>query len=405
MKKLTLLPHLIILIMVIIILSESEVIRLIKALNIRLYPTKEQEVLMYKHIGSMRFIYNWALSKQIDNYKINGNKLSVTDLGKELTILKNIEDYQWLYEVSNATLKESIRDLDKAYKSFFKGSGFPKFKSKRRSEPKFYSRYDKLYFKKEFLNFEKIGKIKYKSDYDINLTKTVKFSNPRVKFNGRVWILSVGVEIPLEKTKLKDFSLGVDLGIQQLAIANVDSLDAKNINKTKEVRMLNKKLKKFQRQCSKKYEMNKKGGSYQKTKSIVRLEKKIKKLHSKLKNIRLNHIHQATSKVVKTKPKRVVMETLKISNMMKNKHLSKAIAEQGFNMFINQMKYKCETYGIEFIQVPAFYPSSKTCSNCGAIKKDLKLSDRTYKCSCGFTCDRDKNAAYNLANYGLEISL
>lgn len=150
--------------------------------------------------------------------------------------------------------------------------------------------------------------------------------------------------------------------------------------------------------------MNRKGGSYQKTKNIAKIEKKIKRLHSKLQHIRLNHIHKATNKMVKTKPLRVVMEDLNVRGMMKNRHLSKAIAEQGFYTFVTQMKYKCEMYGIEFIQIPRFYPSSKTCSNCGTIKKDLKLSDRTYKCECGFTCDRDKNASYNLANYGLEKS-
>lgn len=374
---------------------------MIKALNIRLYPTEEQVSLIYKHIGCMRFIYNWALSRQIENYKTNNKKLSVSELGKELTILKNAEGYKWLYEVSNATLKESIRDLDKAYKNFFNGSKFPKFKSKKKSKPKFYSRYDKVYFKEDFVNLEKIGKVKCKADYDIDLTAIKNFNNPRIHFNGRVWVLSVGVEVLLEKTKLNDFSLGIDLGITKLAITNIDNLDTKNINKTNRVKNLNKRLKSLQRQCSRKYENNIIGGSYQKTRNIVKLEKKIKKLHSKLKNIRLNHIHQTTSKMVKAKPYRVVMEDLKVSNMMKNKHLSKAIAEQGFNMFINQMKYKCEKYGIEFIQVPAFYPSSKTCSHCGSIKKNLKLSDRVYKCCCGFSCDRDKNASYNLANYGL----
>lgn len=377
---------------------------MIKAINVRLYPTEEQITLMYKHIGCMRFIYNWALAKQIDSYKLDGKKLSVTELGKELTMLKNTEGYEWLYEVSNATLKESIRDLNKAYKNFFNGSGFPKFKSKRKSEPKFYSRYDKVYFKNGFVNLEKIGKVKYKADYDIDLTTITKFSNPRVKFNGRVWVLSVGIEIQAQNTELNDFSLGIDMGIKELAITNIDSLDTKNINKSSKFKKLSKKLKRLQRQCSRKYIMNKKGGSYQKTKNISKLELKIKKLHSKLKNIRLNHTHQATSKMVKIKPSRVVMETLNVKGMMKNKHLSKAIAEQGFNTFINQMKYKCEKYGIEFIQVPTFYPSSKTCSHCGSIKKDLKLSDRVYKCSCGFICDRDKNASYNLANYGLEIS-
>ena len=137
---------------------------MIKAINIRLYPTEEQISLMYKHIGSMRFIYNWALSKQIYNYKVNGKKLSVADLGKKLTILKNTEGYKWLYEVSNATLKESIRDLDKAYKNFFNGGGFPKFKSKKKSDFKFYSRYDRIYFKNGNVNLDKIGKVKCKSN-------------------------------------------------------------------------------------------------------------------------------------------------------------------------------------------------------------------------------------------------
>lgn len=378
---------------------KSEVINtMIKALNIRLYPTEDQVQLMYKHIGCMRFVYNWALARQIENYKVNNKKLSVSELGKELTFLKNTEGYEWLYEVSNATLKESIRDLDKAYKSFFNGSGFPKFKSKKKSKPKFYSRYDKVYFKEDYVNLEKIGKVKCRVDYDMDLTTIKKFSNPRIYFNGRVWVLSVGIETPVEKTKLNDFSLGIDSGIMQLAVTNIEDLYAKNINKTYMVKKLNKRL---QRQCSRKYEKNRKGGSYPKTKNIAKLEKKIKKLHSKIKNIRLNHIHQSTSKMVKAKPFRIVMEDLKVSNMMKNRHLSKAIAEQGFDIFINKMKYKCEQYGIEFIQVPTFYPSSKTCSHCGSIKKDLKISDRIYKCSCGFICDRDKNASYNLANYGL----
>ncbi|WXR61421.1 transposase [Peptostreptococcaceae bacterium AGR-M142] len=405
---------------------------MIKAINIRLYPTKQQEKLMWKHIGSMRFIYNWGLAKQIDNFKENGKKISTTDLGKEMTKLKNTEGHKWLYEVSNATLKESLRDLDKAYKRFFDKqkkdakytkakiqksirigrslgvydlNGHPKFKSRKKSEPKFYSRYDKIYFKNEVVNLEKIGKVEYRCDYDIDLTSIKKFSNPRVKFNGRVWVLSVGIKIEKERTKLNDFSLGIDLGIKQLAITNADDLDINNINKTSKVRKLSKKLKRLQRQCSRKYIMNKKGGSYQKTKNIAKLELKIKKLHNRLSYIRLNHIHQATSKMVKAKPYRIVMEDLKVSNMMKNKHLSKAIQQQGFYTFINQIKYKCEYKGIEFVQVPTFYPSSKTCSSCGAIKKDLKLSHRIYKCECGFTCDRDKNASINLANYGLEISL
>lgn len=168
---------------------------MIKALNIRLYPTQEQEILMYKHIGSMRFIYNWALDKQIKYYKNTKKKLSTAELGEELTVLKNTDDFKWLYEVSNATLKESIRDLEKAYKNFFNGSRFPKFKSKKKSRLSFYRVYDRMHFKNDFANLEKIGKVKYKADYNIDLTIIKKFNNPRVSFNGRVWVLSVGIEV------------------------------------------------------------------------------------------------------------------------------------------------------------------------------------------------------------------
>ncbi|MCT4605587.1 MAG: transposase [Marinisporobacter sp.] len=404
---------------------------MIRAINIRLFPTEQQKKLMWKHIGCMRFIYNWGLGKQIDHFKETGKKVSTTNLGKEMTKLKNTEGYEWLYEASNATLKESLRDLDKAYKRFFdtqkKGekytkakiqksirtgkplgvydlNGHPKFKSKKKAEFKFYSRYDKVYFKDGLVNLEKIGKIKYRCKYDIDLTIIQKFSNPRVNFNGRAWVLSVGIDQEQPKIKLEDKVLGIDLGIKKLAIVNIDGLDINNINKTRVVKNLEKKLKRLQRQCSRKYEMNREGRSYQKTKNIAKIELKIKKLYNKLRNIRLNHIHQATNKMVKNKPRMVVMEDLKVCNMMKNKHLAKAIQGQGFYTFINQMKYKCEWHGIEFIQAPTFYPSSKTCSSCGNIKKDLKLSDRTYKCECGFICDRDKNATYNLVNYGLEVS-
>ncbi len=378
--------------------------KMIRELTIRLYPTKEQEILMCKHIGCMRFVWNWALNKQKRHYNKTRKQLSVTELEKELTKLKQTKEYSWLYEVSNTTLKESIIDLYKAYKKFFNGGLFPKFKSKKRSEPRFYIRSDKIKFTKDAVNLEKIGKVQYKADYNIDLTQITKLFNPRVKHNSRVWILTLGIEEEPKKIKLNDFSLGIDLGIKELAITNIDKLDVKNINKTRKVKKLEEKLKKLQRQCSRKYEMNRKGGSYQKTKNIAKIEKKIKKLHNKLKNIRLNHIHQATSKMVQTRPSRVVMEDLNVSRIMNNKHLSKAVENQGFYTFVNQMKYKCEKYEIEFIQVPRFYPSSKTCSNCGNIKKDLKLSDRIYECECGFTCDRDKNASYNLANYDSEKS-
>lgn len=369
-----------------------------RSLKIRLYPTKEQETLFKKHIGAERYIYNWGLALNNELYKECKKKYSTVDLGKKLTQYK--KEVLWLNEISNATLKESLRCLDKAYTNFYKKRAeLPKFKSKKRSKLSFYSRYEKIYFKETVVNLEKIGKVKYKSSYDIDLTQISKFSNPHVSYNGRCWILTIGIEIPIKEVELTNEVIGIDLGIKNLAICS-NKMIFKNINKTKIIKSLEKKLHRLQRKISKKYNMNKEGKRYVKTSNIIKLEKRIKKLHRKLRNIRLDYTHKSTTSIVKNKPCRVVMEDLNISGMMKNKHLAKAIQQQNLYEFIRQMKYKCEWLGIEFVQVDRFYPSSKTCSSCGAIKKDLKLSDRTYVCKeCGTIIDRDYNASVNLANY------
>ena len=196
--------------------------------------------------------------------------------------------------------------------------------------------------------------------------------------------------------------MGVDLGVKDLAVVefNNEKIVFHNINKSKKVRILKKRIQHTQRTISRKYECNRKGSKYFKTNNILKEETKLRKLHYRLANIRNNYIHQTTHSLVKLLPKRVVMEDLNVTGMMSNRHLSKAIQEQGFNEFIRQMRYKCEWNNIEFVQVDRFYPSSKTCSNCGCIKSNLKLKDRTYVCEdCGFTIDRDYNAAINLSRY------
>lgn len=373
---------------------------MIKSVKIRLLPTKEQELLMLKSIGCSRFVYNWALNRANEMYQ-NGDKYSMANIRKEFTQLKKQEDFKWLNEVSNTMMVESMRNLDKAFKSFFKKkSRRPKFKSKRKSSKSFYVRYEHLYFKDNVCNIEKIGKVKFKTNYDI---PNCKYSNPYCSYDGKYWYLSFGFEVEENQTTLnKDLSIGIDLGVKDLATINVLDKPIVNINKTKKVRRLKKKLKRLQRQISRKYEANKNGNKFVKTNNIVKLEKQIKLLHRKLSNIRNNHIHQATNRVIKLKPYRVVMEDLNVSGMMKNKYLAKAIQEQCFYEFIRQMKYKCEFNRIEFVQVDRFFPSSKTCSHCGSIKQDLKLKDRVYKCNdCGLEIDRDKNASINLSNYGL----
>lgn len=249
-------------------------------------------------------------------------------------------------------------------------------------------------------NIEKIGKVKFKTNYNI---PSCKYINPYCSYDGKYWYLSFGFEHNENQVVLnKDLSIGIDLGVKDLAIVNVLDKPIKNINKTKRVKKIKKRLRRLQRQVSRKYEENRCGNKFVKTNNIIKLERQIKLLHRKLSNIRNNHIHQATNKIIKLKPYRVVMEDLNVVGMMKNKHLAKAIAEQCFYEFARQIKYKCEFNGIEFIQVDRFYPSSKTCSECGNIKKDLKLSDREYICEeCGCVIDRDKNASINLGNYGL----
>ena len=227
----------------------------------------------------------------------------------------------------------------------------------------------------------------------------VKYNNPRISFDGKYWYISVGIEKENPKVELTEESIGIDVGIKNLAKCS-NGMTFENINKTKLVKKLEKKLRRLQRKLSKKYELNKEGRKFVKTSNIEKLEKQIRLLYRKLSNIRNNHIHQATTKIVKTKPSKVVMETLNIKGMMKNKHLSKAIQQQGLYEFKRQIQYKCEIYGIEFIEADKWYPSSKMCSECGHIKHKLSLSERTYICEeCGVIIDRDFNASINLSRY------
>lgn len=378
---------------------------MIKSYKIRLYPTKEQEQLMWKHIGCARFIYNYMLDKQISLYEAGEKYLSHFDMANLLKPLKNDGEHDWLYEVSNTTLKNVCGDLNKAYQSFFsKRSGFPKFKSKKKSKLSFPVCSDNLWFDENgFAHVEKIKKVKYKTDFDIPIGKCTKYTNPRISnINGK-WILSFGMECENQAHILNDFSVGIDLGVKDSAIVAYgdEKLVFPNINKSKRVRSIKRRMTHLQRSISRKYEANKVGNRYVKTRNIEREEQELRKLYARLSNIRNNYIHQSTHKIISLFPKRVVMEDLNVSGMMKNRHLSKSIQEQCFYEWIRQMKYKCEWNGIEFVQVDRFYPSSKTCHNCGCVKHDLRLRDRVFVCSdCGYTEGRDYNAALNLMCYG-----
>ena len=348
------------------------------------------------------------MAEQFNRYK-NGekylNKYGMRDI---FIVLKQSEEYAWIKEISAHTIGNVCIDLDKAYTSFFKKiGGKPKFKKKGKCKNAFPVRCETVYFVNDCVNIEKIGKIKYQSDKELPQGRNAyKFTNPRIAFENNKWILSFGIECENQAQELNDFSVGIDLGVKELAIVAYSENNKvyKNINKSKRVKTLKHKLVHLQRKVSRKYETNNKHKVYDtkwyKSNDILKTEEQIRKICNQLSNIRKDYTHQTTHEIISLLPKRVVMEDLNVSKMMKNKHLAKAIAEQMFYEFIRQMKYKCEYNGIEFVQVDRFYPSSKTCHKCGCIKHNLKLSDRTYICSeCGEVIDRDLNAAINLANY------
>ena len=381
---------------------------MIKGFKVRLLPNEIQTQLLWKHINVSRFVWNYALAEQFNRYKNGEKHLNKYGMRDIFIALKQSEDYAWLKEISAHTIGNVCIDLDKAYINFFKKiGGNPKFKKKGKCKNAFPVRCETVYFVNDYVNIEKIGKIKYQSDKELPQGRnTCKFTNPRISFESGKWILSFGMECENQAQELNDFSVGIDLGVKELAVVayNENHKVYKNINKSKRVKTLKHKLLHLQRKVSRKYETNNKHKVYDtkwyKSKSILKTEEQIRKICNQLSNIRKNYTHQTTHEIISLLPKRVVMEDLNVSGMMKNKHLAKAISEQMFYEFIRQMKYKCEFNGIEFIQVDRFYPSSKTCHKCGCIKHDLKLSDRTYICSeCGEVIDRDLNAAINLANY------
>lgn len=369
----------------------------IKGYKIRLLPTLEQEILIRKSIGVSRFVYNWCLDKQLKSDKF----IRDNELRKELTKLKRTHNYYWLNEVGCNVIKQSARDLCNAYKRFFnKLSNKPRFK-KKGVHTSFYVNYETMKKTKHGVRCEKIGNIKT-SERLPKLIKDSHYMNPHIVFDGKYYYITFSIEIKIKpKVNTSSKIIGIDLGIKSFAVCS-DGTIYKNINKTHTLKKINNKLRRLQRCVSKKYLKNKINNKFIKTKNIIKLEHKIKLTYRRIKNIRENYIHQITTRLVKTKPSEIVIEDLNITGMLKNKHLSKAIAEQCFYKFISVLKYKCDWNNIKLIKADRFYPSSKLCSCCGSIKKDLRLKDRTYKCSfCGLVIDRDFNASLNLANYKL----
>ena len=374
-----------------------------------LCPNNKQRTKLFECAGTARFAYNWALNYQQMNYDIGNDFLSDCDLRKTFTKLKQKDKFKWINDYSNNITKQAIKDACNLYKNFFKGlAKYPKFKSKRKSKPSFYVDTCKIQFTDTHIKLEKIADSTRKNRAKANWIRLAehnriplncKYYNPRVTFDGLNWWISVGVEFSENTEKPLNDGIGIDIGIKDFAICS-DKNTYKNINKTAKVKKLKKEKRKLQSKISKKYLKNKKGVCYCKTKNILKSEKQLLKINHRLTNICHNYLHYVTSEIISRKPKFIVLEDLNVKGMMKNKHLAKAIQEQCFYEFYRQMQYKCNWNNIEFTTADRYYPSSKMCSCCGNIKKDLKLKDRTYICAeCGNVIDRDYQASVNLKRY------
>ena len=367
-----------------------------KAIVIRLFPTKSQTKLLWQNVGVSRWTWNWGLETQRKTYAEGGKTLSIYKLKRKFTEIRNSEGFKWLQEVSRHVEANALIDLDRAYKSFFRGLkagttvGLPKFKSKVKCTPSFCTRSEKVKADEQNrIYLEKIGWIRYKSKEHI---LSVKFYNARVKFENGKWLLKCAVEIlPNESgITLQDVKMGIDVGVKSLAVVSCGGRKRvfRNINRSHEMRRLNKQLKHRQRILSRKQK-----GS----KNRLKEKYKVQKLYGRITRKRREYIQQTARKIVNMRPKVIVLEDLNIRGMMKNRHLARAVSEQNLYLLRMLIERKAAETGIEIKLADKFYPSSKRCSNCGHVKKDLKLSERIYKCpECGMIIDRDFNAALNL---------
>ncbi|WP_375794155.1 RNA-guided endonuclease InsQ/TnpB family protein [Clostridium perfringens] len=376
-----------------------------RAYKIEINPTNEQKSKIHRTIGASRFIYNFYIARNKEIYKREGKFVSGMDFSKWLNneYIPNNQEMNWIKEVSSKATKQAIMNGDKAFRDFFKKSkGFPKFKKKKNQDVKAYfpkNNKTDWTLERHRVKIPTLGWIRLKEFGYIPINSIVKSGTVSQKAD-RYYVSILVEENNEEVYECTNEGIGIDLGIKEFAICS-NGNKFKNINRTYTVKKLEKKLKREQRKLSKKYESLK--FIYKKERratgqNIQKQVVKVQKLHQKLRNIRTDYINKIVSSIIKQKPSYITIEDLAVSNMLKNKHLSKAIASQKFFEFKTKLMSKCKQNNIELRIVDRFYPSSKICSKCGKIKKDLKLSDRIYICDCGFTIDRDLNASINLKN-------
>ena len=373
-----------------------------KSFKTEINPTEEQKVKIRKTIGTCRYIYNFYLAHNKELHD-NGEKFMS---GKSFSVWLNNEylpknpDKLWIKEVSSKSVKRSIENGCVAFTRFFKHqSAFPNFKKKGKSDVKMYfvkNNPKDCRCERHRMNIPSLGWVRMKEKGYVPTTKdgyVIKSGHVSIKADR--YYVSVLIEIPNNKTaNNSNEGIGIDLGLKDFAIVS-NGKTYKNINKSAKLKKLEKQLIREQRSLSRKYENLKEGESTQRA-NIQKQKLKVQKVHHKIDDIRTDYINKTIAEMVKTKPSYITIEDLNVSGMMKNKHLSKAVASQKFYEFRTKLQAKCKENGIELRVVDRWYPSSKTCHCCGAIRKDLKLSDRIFECDCGYIEDRDFNAALNL---------
>ena len=376
--------------------------RLLKSFKTEINPTEEQKARIRKTIGTCRYVYNFYLGHNKALHD-DGEKFMT---GKSFSLWLNNEyipdnpDKTWIREVYSKAVKKSIEDGCAAFTRFFKHqSDFPKFKKKGKSDVKMYfvrNNPKDCQCERHRLKIPTLGWIRIKEKGYIPTTKDgymIRSGTVSVKTDR--FYVSVLVEIPdVNINNNLNEGIGIDLGLKDFAIIS-NGKTYRNINKSAGLKKLEKQLIREQRSLSRKYENLKKGESTQRA-NIQKQKLKVQKLHHKMDNIRTDYINKTIAEIVKTKPSYITIEDLNVKGMMKNRCLSKAVASQKFYEFRTRLKAKCDENGIELRVADRFYPSSKTCHHCGSVKKNLKLSDRIYRCECGYVADRDLNAALNL---------
>lgn len=376
--------------------------RLLKSFKTEINPTEEQKARIRRTIGTCRYVYNFYLGHNKALHD-NGEKFMT---GKDFSLWLNNEyipdnpDKTWIREVYSKAVKKSIEDGCTAFTRFFKHqSDFPKFKKKGKSDVKMYfvrNNPKDCQCERHRLKIPTLSWVRIKEKGYIPTTKDgymIRSGTVSVKA-GRFYV-SVLVEIPdINIDNNSNEGIGIDLGLKDFAIVS-NGKTYRNINKSAGLKKLEKQLIREQRSLSRKYENLKKGESTQRA-NIQKQKLKVQKLHHKMDNIRTDYINKTIAEIVKTKPSYITIEDLNVKGMMKNRCLSKAVASQKFYEFRTRLKAKCDENGIELRVADRFYPSSKTCHHCGSVRKNLKLSDRIYRCECGYVADRDLNAALNL---------